>query len=254
MFRLSFAIAAASLSSLLLSGSGYSATAEAANEHVDPLALAVLRAVAEPLSQAQTFTFQALISEEQRATNGQIVTFFHTVDIAVRRPDKVHLVFRGRGEQVDFFGSRGSITMYAPASKLYAVTPAKNTIDENLSDLYAKGVDMAVGPFLRSNLYELGAKNVLSAYVVGRVKIFDADAHQLAFTGPEADWQLWVTGGAQPRFVRAEIVNKKLKGEPRTIIQFVDWNLSPSLPAGEFTFKPPVDARKIGVLTASGGR
>jgi hypothetical protein len=57
---------------------------------VDPLALDVLKAVTQPIEQAQAFTFKALVSEEQLATNGQIVTFFHTTEITVQRPDKVH--------------------------------------------------------------------------------------------------------------------------------------------------------------------
>jgi hypothetical protein len=57
-------------------------------------------------------------------------------------------------------------------------------IDANLADLHEKGVEMPISPFLGANFYDLGAKAVTTAYVVGRVKIFDQDAHQLAFTHP----------------------------------------------------------------------
>lgn len=221
---------------------------------VDPLALDVLHAVAQPVEKAQSFNFKALVSEEELATNGQIVTLFHSVDITVQRPDKVHLVFRGRGQRVDFYGTSGNITMYAPDSGLYTVIPAKSTIDANLADLREKGVDMAIGPFLGSNFYDHVAKAVTTGYVIGRVKIFDQDVHQLAFTSPDADWQVWVTGGETPRFVRSEVVNKKLEGKPRTIIQFLDWDLSPTVPADEFTFTKPVDAREIGILPVTGGK
>lgn len=220
---------------------------------VDSLALDVLRAVAEPVEKAQEFSFKALVSEDEMATNGQLVTFFHTVDVSVHRPDKVHLIFRGRGERVDFYGSSGSITMYAPDAKLYATMPAKATIDDNLSELTAKGVDMPIGPFLSANLYQLASKNLLTGYVVGRVKVFDQDVHQLAFTAPDADWQLWVTGGETPRIVRAELINKKLEGKPRTVVQFLDWNLSPVISGGEFTFSKPADAVQIKMLQALGG-
>jgi hypothetical protein len=228
-------------------------TTSVQKKDVDPLALDVLHAVAQPVEQAQSFKLKALIGEEELATDGQIVTFFHSVDIAVQRPDKVHLVFRGRGQRVDFYGQSGSITMYAPDSKFYTVIPAKSTIDANLADLHEKGVDMPIGPFLGANFYDLAAKAVTTAYVVGRVKIFDQDAHQLAFTSPDVDWQMWVTGGEAPRFVRVEIVNKKLEGQPRTIIQFLDWDLSPTLAPDEFTFTKPADAREIQMLPLVGG-
>jgi hypothetical protein len=221
---------------------------------VDPLAMDVLKAVTQPIEQAQAFSFKALISEEQLATNGQIVTFFHTTEITAQRPDKVHLIFKGRGERVDFYGTNGSISMYSADSKLYATMPAKATIDDNLADITAKGIDMPVGPFLSSHLYELASKHLITAYVIGRVKLYDQEVHQLAFTSPDVDWQLWVKGGESPRIVRAESVNKKLESKPRTIVQFLDWNLSPAISADEFTFTKPADAHEIDVLTPTGGK
>lgn len=226
----------------------------AVTKDVDPLALDVLKAVTQPIQQAQAFSFKALISEEELATNGQIVTSFHTTEIMVQRPDKVHLIFKGRGERVDFYGTNGSITMYAPDVKLYTTVPAKATIDDNLADITAKGIDMPVGPFLSSHLYELASKDLITGYVIGRVKIYDHDVHQLAFTSPDVDWQLWVTGGETPRIVRAESVNKKLEGKPRTIVQFLDWNLSPTISADEFTFAKPADAQQIDMLIPKGGK
>jgi len=221
---------------------------------VDPLALDVLRAVATPLQQAKTFSFKALVGEEELASNGQIVTFFHSVNVTVQRPDKIHLIFRGRGQEVDFYREGTTTTMYSPEPKLYTTMPDKSTIDESLSDLASKGIDMPIGPFLRDDFYDLAAKNVITGYVIGRVKIFDQDVHQLAFTSPDADWQIWVTGGENPRFVRAEIVNKKLEGQPRTIIQFLDWDLNPTIASDEFTFTKPQDAHQIEVMPGLGGK
>jgi hypothetical protein len=62
---------------------------------VDPLALDVLKAVTLPIEQVQSFSSKALVNEEQLATNGQIVTFFHITEITVQRPDKALLIFRG---------------------------------------------------------------------------------------------------------------------------------------------------------------
>jgi hypothetical protein len=219
---------------------------------VDPLALDVLKAVAQPLAQAPAFSFKGLISEEQLATNGQIVTFFHTVEITVQRPDKAHLVFQGRGQRVDFYGTSGSITMYSPDAKTYATMPAKATVDENVTDLMAKGFDIPIGPFLSTHLYDIATKNLMTAYVVGRVKIYDHDAHQVVFTAPSVDWQLWATGGDAPRVVRVESVSKNLPGKPRTIVQFLDWNLNPTISANEFTFTKPADVQRVDMLLPKG--
>ncbi len=230
-------------------------TAPAApTKDIDPLAMRVLKAVADPLQSAQTFRFKALVSEEELATDGQIVTFFHTVDVTVQRPDKIHLVIKGRGQRVDFYTANGQTTMWSPDAKLYTTIPAKGTMDENLTSLKAKDIDMPIAPFLRSDLYQLVDKAVLTAYVIGRVKLYDQDVHQVIFTAPDSDYQIWVTGGDNPRFVRSEVVDKKLEGKPRTTIQFLDWDLSPTLDASEFTFSKPADAHEITLMSNSGGK
>jgi hypothetical protein len=258
MYRIRYVVALLSLCTLGLCSFGQekagAKSKSTETKDVDPLALDVLKAVTKPIEQAQAFSFKALISEEQLATNGQIVTFFHTTEITVQRPDKAHLIFRGRGDRVDFYGTNRSITMYSPDTKLYTTMPAKATIDDNLADISAKGIDMPIGPFLSSHFYESVSKNLITGYVIGRVKIYDQDVHQLAFTSPDVDWQLWVIGGESPRIVRAESVSKKLEGKPRTIVQFLDWNLSPTIAPDEFTFTKPADAHQIDMLTPTGGK
>ncbi len=221
---------------------------------VDPLAMRVLKAVADPVQQAQTFSFKALVGEEDVASNGQVITSFHAIDVTVQRPDKVHIVFKGSGDRVDFYSANGSAVLYSPDKKVYVSLPGKENIDANIDALHARGIDMPVAPFLRSNFYALAEKMVDTAYVIGRVKVFDKDVHQLAFTSDDADWQIWVTGGEAPRFVRAEIVNKNLDGDPRTTIQFLDWDLSPSVSADDLTFTKPADARQIDFIPTSGGK
>jgi hypothetical protein len=102
----------------------------------------------------------------------------------------MHLEFQGRGQQVDFYVGNGTLTMYAPDLKLYTTIPVKDTIDATLTELKARGVDIPIGPFLNSAFYNMAAKTVDIGYVIGRVKIFEQDVHQLTFTRPDADWQL----------------------------------------------------------------
>lgn len=217
---------------------------------VDPLALDVLHAVVSPVEKAKTFSFQALVSEEQMATDGQLLTFFHTVDVTVQRPGKIHLVFRGRGHLVDMYDDNGVVTLYSPDVNLYSVVPVKKTIDDTLNDLSTRGVYTPIGPFMRSDLYDLVAKKVVTGYVIGRVKLYGQDVHQIAFTAPDANWQVWAIGGKDPHIVRVEIVNKNLDGKPRTTIQFLNWNLNPTVRADEFTFKKPANAKEISMMAA----
>jgi hypothetical protein len=229
------------------------ASSQSVVKDVDPLAMKVLKAVADPVQQAQAFSFKALVSEEDLASNDQIITSFHAIDVTVQRPDKVHIIFKGRGPRVELYTAAGSAYLYAPESKLFVSLPGKENIAAYLDALHARGIDVPIAPFLRSDFYTLAEKLVNTAYVIGRTQVFDQDVHQLAFTSDDADWQLWVTGGDSPRFVRAEIVNKNLDGDPRTIIQFLDWNLNPTISADDITFTKPADAHEIQFIPISGG-
>ncbi len=84
--------------------------------------------------------------------------------------------------------------------------------------------------------------------MIGRVEIAGETVHQLAFTEPHAEWQLWVTGGPEPTIRRIEIVNKEVSYHPRTIVDFSDWNFNASPDPALFTFKKPADAIQIGSL------
>jgi hypothetical protein len=129
-----------------------SSTPKAVVNDVDPLALDVLRADAQPVQQAQQFSVKALISEEQPATDGQVGTFFHAVDITIQRPDEIHLIFRGKGPRVDLYSAGGAATLYVPDSKLDAQRSTKGSIDAMVEDARTRDIDMPIGPFLRSDL------------------------------------------------------------------------------------------------------
>ena len=43
---------------------------------------------------------------------------------------------------------------------------------------------------------------------------------------------------------------KKATGAPRVVTTLSDWNLSPTIPAGDFVFTPPAGATKVDWKTA----
>lgn len=81
--------------------------ADSTEKDADPIALKVLRAATDPIRAAQSYSFRALVSREHLSINGQIITLFHVSDITVRRPDKLHMKFRGQGHDVALFFNSG---------------------------------------------------------------------------------------------------------------------------------------------------
>jgi hypothetical protein len=215
---------------------------------IDPLALKVLKAATDPLREAKAFSFRALVSREDIGTNGQVVTLFNLSDVALQRPDKLHVNYRGRGKKVQLFYNAGTCLLYTPEEKLYTSIPCSKTIDASLDDLDKRNVFIPIRNFLGSDPYQSLTDNLVTAYVIGQVMLFDEPVHQLAFTEPKAEWQLWVVGGDRPRIRRLQVVDKTKPWHPRMTVDFVDWDLN-AIPAPDlFTFNKPPDAKEIGLL------
>ena len=54
-----------------------------------------------------------------------------------------------------------------------------------------------------------------------------------------------VENGAKPLPRRIAVTYKKAPGAPRVMTALSDWNLAPAIPAGEFVFTPPPDAKQV---------
>src|SRR5262245_29068833 len=96
---------------------------------IDPLALKVLKAVTDPIRDAKAFSFRTRATREYLGSNGQIITYFTTSNVTVKRPDKLRVDFKGRGHDVQLYFDGSQTVLYAPGPKLYAVIPSAKTLE-----------------------------------------------------------------------------------------------------------------------------
>lgn len=222
--------------------------ADTKQKDIDPLALKVLKAATDPLREAKSFSFRALVSREDVGTNGQVITLFNLSDVTLQRPDKLHVDYRGRGKKVQLFYNAGQFVLYTPEEKLYTSISCSKTVDSALEDLDKRNVFIPIRNFLGSDPYQSLTDNLVTAYVIGQVMLFDEPVHQLAFTEPKAEWQLWVVGGDRPRIRRLQVIDKTNPWHPRITVDFLDWDLNAAPSPDLFTFNKPPDAKEIGLL------
>jgi hypothetical protein len=215
---------------------------------IDPLALKVLKAVSDPIRDAQTFSYRTRATREYVGSNGQIITYFTTSEVTVGRPNKLRVDFKGRGHDVQLYYDGGQAVLYAPGPKLYAVIPAAKTLDGLLEQLEKRNVFLPGKDLLASDPYQRLAPDLKTGYVIGRVQMYGKPVHQLAFTEKDAEYQLWVTGEPNPRIQALQVINMALGREPRVMIEFSDWNLNCPIQPDTFTFNKPADAKQIDFL------
>ena len=131
---------------------------------------------------------------------------------------------------------------------------APATIEQTL-DYARESLDVVApaGDLLYQDVFARLTQDVTSGFVVGKAAIGGVKCDQLAFSGPDVDFQIWIADGDKPLPRKYVITTKQVAGQPDFAVVISNWNLSPSVSDGLFTFVPPQGAKKIDFLRLSAG-
>jgi hypothetical protein len=198
------------------------------------------------LKGAGSFTFKAVSDREQPSVNGPLLDFFAVSTIAVTRPNRVRVDTTGDLHDASLWYDGKTVTIYSAKSSYYGQTAAPPTIDGMVLMLMDRfQVPFPAAGFLLKDPYAKMMEGVKTAFDAGAARIDGAACRHLAFSEEDADWQVWVEDGAKPLPRRIAVTYKKVAGSPRIVTSLSDWNLSASVPSGEFVFAPPAGATKV---------
>ncbi|HTO88981.1 MAG TPA: DUF2092 domain-containing protein [Thermoanaerobaculia bacterium] len=213
---------------------------------LEPEALAQLKAMSDLLKDTARFTFKATADREQPSVNGPMLDFFSVSQVAVSRPNQLRVETKGDLHAASLWYDGKMVTIYSLKSSFYGQTAAPATIDETVLMLMDRfQMPLPAAGFLLKDPYSKMMEGVKTAFDAGDAEIDGVACRHLAFSEEDADWQVWVEKGAKPLPRRIAVTYKKIQGAPRVVSTLSDWNLSPKIAAGEFTFSPPAGAKKV---------
>ncbi len=236
------------LLSLFMSNHAFSYEQEGASA-VDPTVDKTLRQMCDYLKSAEQFTFRSQATFEKVSVSGQKLEYGETVNVSVRRPDRLHADIVGDLIDSRFWYDGKSITMLDTDLNIYATTHAPADIDSALSfAAESLGITAPLADFVVSDPYTDLTQNEKSATYVGLHEINGVKCHHLAFTQENLDWQIWIEDGRMQVPRKLVITYKQEEGTPQYTALLSDWNFSPHLPDSVFTFVTPVNAEEIEFL------
>ncbi|MCP4265748.1 MAG: DUF2092 domain-containing protein [Candidatus Brocadiaceae bacterium] len=213
---------------------------------VDPTVDKTLRQMCDYLKSAEQYTFRSQATFEKVAISGQKLEYGETVNVSVRRPDRLHAVVVGDLINNRFWYDGKSITMLDTDLNIYATTHASADIDSALGfAAESLGITAPLADFVVSDPYTDLTQNAKSATYVGLHEINGVKCHHLAFTQENLDWQIWIEDGRMQVPRKIVITYKLEEGMPQYTAVLSDWNFSPHLPESVFAFIAPVNAEKI---------
>jgi len=213
---------------------------------VDPDATRLLKQMATMLKAAQQITFRIETSSDELTDDNRAVQLSHTMDVALRRDDRLLAISRGDDGHKEFrFDGRMAVIYYADYD-YYASTLARENVDGTLdfmADEY--GFVIPVSDFLASEPYDQLMDGVTVGTYEGQSEIRGIMCHHLAFGQEDLDWQVWIEEGPRKRPRKFVMTFKTAEGWPQYTAFFFDWDYAAQLPDALFTFDPPPGTRKI---------
>jgi hypothetical protein len=217
---------------------------------IDPQADSILRQMSDYMNTLEQFTVRAENGVDSLLSTGQILQLGRSMEIFVRRPDRLRGNIRGGRYDQEFYYDGTSITLFTKGVNYYATTEASPGIEAALDD--AEESVGLVAPFadlISKDAYDNLIEDVTLGLYVGLSTISGVECHHLAFRGEETDWQIWIENSEKPLPRKFMITSKWVTGAPRFVGLITGWDLSPEFKDSLFTFVAPEGAEEIEFLS-----
>jgi len=233
---------------LLNVGAFFASAAEpvARPNNMDPRAQEMLRRCSDFLAAEPFFSVNAEVWQDAVLSSGQRVQATRTIDLKVRRPNRLYAEVQSTRRSRGIWYDGKSISILNRKHDLYGAVPAPNSMDEMLDVAMTRyGIAIPLEDLSESHPYSTALKNVSSGTDIGPTTVLGVECEHLAFTQGNVDWQVWIQKGPQPVPRKIVITYKDEDGSPQYTALLSKWDFQTRLPDFVFKFEPPPNASKI---------
>jgi hypothetical protein len=204
--------------------------------------------------EAQEFSFRARTLRVYATVEGQHLHIAHTMDVVVRRPDRLRVDVNGDDGAEQFLYDGTTTFIYGPETKKYMKIPSPNTIQDMLEAVSGRlGVDFPLADFIATAPDKAFLFGVTAGREVNTVTINDVPCRHLLFNQPGVQIELWLEKNdrALPRRVIATYT--ELPDRPVFVAEMSDWKFDVHPADAQFTFQPPQGAEQVAVKASERG-
>jgi len=246
----------------MLAGGGIAGLAPAALVAAEPAspakpeisaeASAALQRMGATLSAPQ-FSFQALTLRVFAGPKGEPLHIFHTLDVTVRRPNRMLVVRNGDDGAGKLAYDGKTLVIYTADANKYASIPVPGTIEGMMKEAMGRlGVDFPLADFLTDSPSKSFLSGVTAGEVVNTVTIDGVPCLHMFFSQPPGiELELWVEKNDQSLPRRLIVTYRSLPGEPNFVATMSKWDFSVRPSDAEFAFQPPAGAMRVALKPAA---
>ena len=228
-----------------------------AMQMVMPDAVTALERMGQHLKTLKQFTLTAETTSEDVLDDDEKVMIGGVITYRVKIPDRLSLDIVTDKRERRYFYDGKTVTVYAPALKLYSTFAGADTIDKTIreaEDTYDVEVPLADLFYLGTKGRAADASNITSAFYVSDAKINGAVCAHYAYRTATAIFQVWIQKEGEPlpcKIVR-DIPDDPARPQYTAVLT---WKTDETFREDTFSFHPPERVTKIemgrGGLTAS---
>jgi hypothetical protein len=211
------------------------AAAPAVEPALEPKAIEVLKAASSRLAAARTMTFTAVNTYESPSRLGPPLVYTTKEEVTLQRPDKLRVITLGDGPASEFYYDGKTMTAFAPAENLAAVTEAEPTIDAALKAAYnSAAIYFPFTDVIVADPYEGLADGLVHAFYIGQSHVVGGTTTDIV--GIVNSWvfeQIWIGADDKlPRMARAVFHADPLG--LRHQVEFSNWQIDTNVAADAF--------------------
>ena len=221
-------------------------TATPPKPDLEPKAIELLKAVSSRLAAAHTLSFTAVQIFESPSRQGPPLAYAKKTDVTLQRPDRMRVIISGDGPASEFYYNGKTVTAFAPAENLLAVSDATATIDAMLEAVYhSAGIFFTFTDLVVADPYKDMSEGLTLAYYVGQSHVVaGTTTDMVAYVDNGVFIQLWIgTEDKLPQMVRAIFLDDP--ENLRSQVEFSNWQLDLTIPPDAFALSNATDAKRI---------
>ena len=212
----------------------------------DPRAAAAVKAMADALRKAGTFSVRIESWSDDPTAEGGFVSVPTQGSITVRRPDGVFGERRSDRGRRKFWYDGKSFSALDVDRGMHATVEAPPTLEGTVDMLKERfGLVLPLADLLVDDPADSYTKHADAIDYHGIHPVAGVPCHHLGFSSSWLAWQIWIAaeGDAVPR--RVQITYLDEPGDPRYVAELSDWKLGVPVAASDFAFVPPAGSTAV---------
>lgn len=209
-------------------------------------ALAILKSMSATLATAKTIAVKTEERHESVNTDGLIDTQVMRRDGIFIRPHTLKFRIFHRDLWREGLYAGGVLGIVDHEEQVFSKIDVPAEFNETVDFLSGKvRVPLPIADFLYDTPYDALVTDGTTGYIAGRDYVRGKPCIHLVFSNADINWEIWLRDDKQMLPARFLIEYKRSLGSPRSVINFLTWDIDPVMTQMIHEFRPPEGYQEV---------